>query len=106
MLTEEIFLQSVRIILLIATLTKLYLIWKYLTKKPLGMQTILDQVIKDFIKIFIMTIIPTFFATMKFEEPYAKPTAIFIVMIFYFTRLIFVWQFFIAAVIRYVLENV
>ena len=48
---EEIFLHFLRIIFGIASAIKCYLIWKYLNKKALGMQTILDQMIKDYIGI-------------------------------------------------------
>ena len=105
MQVEEIFLHCVRVILLILSLIFLNLIWKYLNKKPLGMQTILDQVIKDYIRLGIMGVIPSFLVTLKFVKSYAKPTAMAILKIYHFTRLTFVWQLFVTLTIRYILHQ-
>ena len=101
MQAEEIILHCVRVILLIGSLTKVYLIWNYLNKKPLGMQTILDQVIKDFIRLGIIGLIPSSLATFKFEQPYAIYTARAILIFFKFGTFCFIWQLCVTAIIRY-----
>ena len=102
MQAEECFLQFVRIILLIAGLIKAYLIWKYLNKKALGMQTILDQMIKDIIQVMLIAFIPTVLASIKIvEKPYNHYIAIAIGMSRYFVVLSLGWQFFVTMVIRY-----
>ena len=53
MLSEEIYLHSLRTILAIILFCLFYSVKKYLDNKPLGMQTILDMVVKDLLKILI-----------------------------------------------------
>ena len=53
MLSEEIYLHSLRTILAIILFCLFYFVVRYLDNKPLGMQTILDMVVKDLLKILI-----------------------------------------------------
>ena len=100
--TEGIILQFIRAFLVIASAIKAYLIWKYFNKKALGMQTILDQVVKDFILIRIVDAIPSWTVTLKFEnQPYDYYIALAIVTSFYFTTMATFFQMFVIVVIRY-----
>ena len=56
MLTEEIYLHCLRVILSTILLCLFYFIKNYLDKKPLGMQTILDTVLKDLLIILITNV--------------------------------------------------
>ena len=57
MLTEEIYLHCLRVILSTILLSLFYFIKKYLDNKPLGMQTILDTVLKDLLIILIANVV-------------------------------------------------
>ena len=53
MQAEVVYLLILSFILTIITLSICYIIKNYLNRKPLGMQTVLDQTVKDLIKIFV-----------------------------------------------------
>ena len=102
MQTEEIILHSLRIIFAIGMAVKACLIWTYLNKNALGMQTILDQMVKDIIIIHGMTFISTNLALMKIvENPYNHYVALTIMIFHCFFALAIFWQIFVTVVIRY-----
>ena len=68
MLTEETYLFILRMIFAILLLSIGHITKKYLHNKALGMQTILDQVIKDGINISIVNIRPTMFAYTRYTK--------------------------------------
>ena len=79
-----------------------YLVWKYLNNKPLGMQTILDHMTKDYIKICIVNIIMSWLTSFKFVHSYEHHIAITILVCNYFSVLAWFWQIFITVIIRYI----
>ena len=102
MQTEEIILYFLRFFLGSATVIKAYLIWNYLNKKALGMQTILDQMVKDIIIINGMTFISSSLTMIKIvKTPYNHYVAITLLMFRYFFVLAVFWQIFVTVVIRY-----
>ena len=102
MQTEVIVLHILRVILFIATAIKSYLIWKYINKKALGMQTILDQMVKDIIIIHGISFIFGEIALIKiFEKPYNHYVALTILMGRYYFGLGIFWQIFVIVVVRY-----
>ena len=54
----------------ILSLIKLHYIWKYLTNKPIGMQTTVDSTMKGLILGFIMNMISIWFCILKFTVYY------------------------------------
>ena len=65
---EEIYLHVINLVLTIGTFVIGYLIFKYLDKKPIGMQTILDQAVKDLIFLHISADISSWFEYVKYVE--------------------------------------
>ena len=101
MLAEELFLHIVRTILIIGAAIKGCLIWNYLSKKPLGMQTIFDQMIKDLIRLLGIAFITQISSTLKAtDKPYNHYIALAIGISRYFTALSVLWQIFVTVVIR------
>ena len=61
MLNEEIFLHVLRSVIAILFFIISYFVFEYFNKKPLGMQTIFDQMIKDLIYLLILMFIVSWF---------------------------------------------
>ena len=101
MLTERNFFAFLSAILAFTFFVIAYFVWKYFDKKALGMQTILDQMVKDFILIGIFTHVTWFFVCVKFKNLYEHHAAFVLVLARHFTILAALWQFFITLVIRY-----
>ena len=78
----------------ILSLLKLHYIWKYLTNKPIGMQTTVDSTMKGLIIGFIMNMITIWFCILKFTAYYSDTIALIIVKTCYFTILwLYLWGF-------------
>ena len=102
MQAEEFILHFLRLFFSITSLIMAYLIWNYLNKKALGMQTILDQMIKDITVILSMNIISGSFVLIKIsEKPYDHYIALAICMSRNFFVLAMGWQIFVTGIIRY-----
>ena len=101
MTPEEVTMLVIKGILSIKSLTMFKIVFKYLNKKALGMQTILDHTIKDFIRISIMNLVTSWFVLVKFGITYAKPLAYGIVATNYFSVTAYFWQIFVTLAIRY-----
>ena len=52
-----------------------YIVWKYITGKPLGQQTVLDKMIQDYIIINITNFFTSTFIYIKFSEQYTHEMA-------------------------------
>ena len=100
MLLEEIFLHSLRIIVVITFFVISYLVWKYLNKKALGMQTILDQMVKDLIRFHILVFFFSWLVYVKFQETYSHYVALSAVMTTYFVTFVCFWQILVTTIIR------
>ena len=102
MQSEKIFLFSIKAMVCMTAFLIFYLVWKYLNNKPLGMQTILDHMTKDYIKICIVNIIMSWLTSFKFIPSYEHHIAITILMCNYFSILAWFWQIFVTVIIRYI----
>ena len=58
-----------------------YIVWKYITGKPLGQQTVLDKMIQDYIIINITNFFTSTFIYIKFSEQYTHEMAMYILAI-------------------------
>ena len=78
----------------ILSLLKLHYIWRYLTNKPIGMQTTVDSTMKGLIIGFIMNMITIWFCILKFTAYYCDTIALIMVKTCYFTILwLYLWGF-------------
>ena len=75
-----------------------FIVLKYLSQKALGMQTILDHMTKDYIKICIVNIIMSWLTSFKFIHSYEHHIAITILMCNYFSILAWFWQIFVTGI--------
>ena len=100
MLKEEIFLHSLRILVAIIFFVISYLVWKYFNKKALGMQTILDQMVKDLIRFHILVFCFSWLVYVKFQETYNHYLALFAVMTAHFVTFVCFWQILVTTIIR------
>ena len=79
-----------------------YLYWKYLENKPLGMQTVLDLMAKDFMCLNTIAFFTSSLVYIKFHENYSAEVAMIIIRINYMTGGIAILLMLMAAiVIRY-----
>ena len=62
-----------------------YLYWKYLENKPLGMQTVLDQLVKDFMLLNTFAFFTSSLVYIKFQDNYSHEVAMTIIRINYAT---------------------
>ena len=89
------------------------LMWKYLDRKALGMQTIFDQTLKGLIKSFVFYSITSWLCFVKITEAYDETIALIITKVHYFALIwIYLWAL-VVVLTRYmiifhydVLENV
>ena len=79
----------------------LILIWKYLRNKPLGMQTLFDSMIKDYILIVFANFISSNLIFIKFKDEYSHETAMTLIKIQTCVAVAMFLQIFIALIIRY-----
>ena len=100
MLKEEIFLHSLRILVAIIFFVISYLVWKYFNKKALGMQTILDQMVKDLIRFHILVFFFSWLLYVKFQETYSHYVALLAVMTAHFVTFVCFWQILVTTIIR------
>ena len=78
------------------------LVWMYINKKPLGMQTLLDQFVKDFICITILRDVASFFVFTKFTDNYSHQVASALIIFYHFAVFAFLNQVILTLVIRYI----
>ena len=79
-----------------------YLYWKYLGNKPLGMQTVLDLMAKDFMCLNTIAFFTSSLVYIKFYENYSSEVAMIIIRINYMTGGVAILLMLMAAiVIRY-----
>ena len=100
MLLEEIFLHSLRTIVVIIFFVICYLVWKYLNKKALGMQTILDLMVKDLIQFHILVFFFSWLVYVKFQDSYNHYLALLTIMIAHFITFVCFWQILVTMIIR------
>ena len=79
----------------------LVLIWKYLKNKPLGMQTLLDSMIRDCILIVAPNLITSNLMFIKFKEEYSHETAMILIKTNQFAMMAWFLQVFVTVTIRY-----
>ena len=79
----------------------LILIWKYLRNKPLGMQTLFDSMIKDYILIVFANFISSNLIFIKFKDEYSHEIAMTLIKIQTCVAVAMFLQIFIALIIRY-----
>ena len=78
-----------------------YVVWKYLSSKPLGHRTILDVLIKDNIIVCTTCFITVTFIYLKFVNVYSHEAATSILMINQSAMTAFLLQLMVTNVIRY-----
>ena len=77
------------------------LVWMYINKKSLGMQTLLDQFVKDFICITILRDVATFLVFTKFTDNYSHQVASALIIFYHLAVIAFFNQIILTLVIRY-----
>ena len=101
MLPEEIFLLVLKSILTIVIFILCYFLKTYMDKKPLGMQTILDQTVKDLLVIYVFNDITTWFVAVNFiEQSYGHFASIMLVSVAYYVIKVFILQLIVSTIIR------
>ena len=103
MSNETIFLYTVLAIFGIIGMIVAYLILKYLNQKPLGMQTIYDQMIKDqtYLTLSLWTVHTITLTSIEFMEPINHIIALALSLLNLMLLLAKIWQFSMILVIRY-----
>ena len=103
MTIEEIYLLISGLILLIISFCIYYIIKRYLNNKPLGMQTILDQVVKDLINTLIVydILIWLYFGVKYTNQFIGHHLSLIAVLCCKFTNFAVVMQIIISVVLRY-----
>ena len=98
--TEEIFYHTLRLIVVLGTILILGGVWKYLNKKPLGMQTLFDLMIQDLIIATFMKTICSQLVLFKFVQEYPYYLAFVLVYFDYISVWVFFLQIFVTVLIR------
>ena len=98
--TEEIFYHALRLIVVLGTILILGGVWKYLNKKPLGMQTLFDLMIQDLIIATFMKTICSQLVLFKFVQEYPYYLAFVLVYLDYISAWVFFLQIFVTVLIR------
>ena len=103
---EAIILYILQVLFLLLESYVAYLVLQYLKRKSLGMQTILDKVVKDTIlsvlfdqilRVLVMGLI------VEFTIPLSENTAFIIMTLIHFFSVLRVWYIFSVIVVRYIL---
>ena len=97
---EEVVLLVLHGFFTTGTLVSGFLVKKYISRKALGMQTVLDQVIQDTINVIILETLATWLVVVKFEDAYNEYLAQALVMIRHFTIIGLMLQFLVIVMIR------
>ena len=97
---EEVVLLVLHGFFTTGTLVSAFMVKKYISRKALGMQTVLDQVIQDTINVIILETLATWLVVVKFENAYNEYLAQALVMIRHFTIIGLMLQFFVIVMIR------
>ena len=103
---EAIILYILQVIFLLLEVYLAYLVLKYLNRKPLGKQTILDKIVKDtilsmlldqIIRVIVMSLI------VEFASPLGKDMAFIITNLLHFFSVLKFWYMFSVIMVRYIL---
>ena len=98
---EEIFLIVLHGICTSVTFLTAILVKKFIERKALGMQTILDHVIMDTVQVTMMESLSTWFVILKFtDEAYNDYVAMALVLARHFTVIALMLQLSIVLIIR------
>ena len=97
---EEIFYHALRLIFVLGTILILGGVWKYLKKKPLGMQTLFDLMIQDLIIATFMKTLCSQLVLFKFGQEYPHYLAFVLVYFDYISVWAFFLQVFVTVLIR------
>ena len=101
MTPEEIFLIVLHGICTSVTFLTAILVKKFIERKALGMQTILDHVIMDTVQVTMMESLTTWFVILKFADvAYNDYVAIALVMARHFTYIALILQLSVVLIIR------
>lgn len=103
MYEERTFLYLASLTIWIICLVAFYLIWSYLSKKPLGMQTLFDQMVKDLLIASVMSMLGHSLVNIDYNGLNAT-LATAILVNNYFWGLGLFLQFFTTMAIRYLRE--
>ena len=101
MAVEEIVLHCLISLTTLAIGVLMYQVWKYLNSKPLGLQTVLDDLTKDGMIILGLTITYEWITWIKFASVYSHDAAMIITKINAFFRVSLMVQAFTFSVTRY-----
>ena len=100
---ELYILSSIRIVLQAISCGIFTLIWKYLNKKALGMQSLIDVMIKDYIRIIVANFIISDLTTIKIQDKYHSYLALTLLNIDHFMVVAMLAQILLTTVIRFMI---
>ena len=98
---EEIVVHCLILIVILAITVLLFQVWKYLNTKPLGIQTVLDDLAKDGMILLGLTMTFTWITWIKFTPQYGYHVALGILKVEAFFRVSLVVQALTISVTRY-----
>ena len=98
---EEFVVHCLILIVIVAITVLLYQVWKYLKSKPLGIQTVLDDLAKDGMMILALTMTFTWITWIKFADQYNFHVALAILKVEAFFRVSLVTQALTFSITRY-----
>lgn len=96
-----IVLSGIRILLQVLTCIFFTLLWKYMNRKALGMQTLQDLMIKDYMLCVIGNFIVSNLSLMKFQDEYPHYLALALVHSTHFMVIAILSQIFSTIMVRY-----
>ena len=67
-----VLILCLKIFFTVLATTIFYLVWKYINQKALGMQTLLDLMVKDYIRLLTITPLINFLALIKIDEIFSQ----------------------------------
>ena len=79
-----------------------YVVMKYLKRKPLGMQTVLDLMILDYMKLSVVGFVTSSLVYIKFTDKYSHEAAMMVMHLTHFTVTAILFQIMAYVIIRYV----
>ena len=103
---EAIILYIFQVIFILLEAYIAYLALEYLKKKPLGMQTILDEVVKDTIMCVLLNQVLRVFVShlmLEFARQLEDAVALIVTKLVIFFTAMRLWQFFSVIIVRYML---
>ena len=70
--SELVLILCLKIFFTVVATIIFYLVWKYINQKALGMQTLLDLMVKDYIRLLTITPLINFLALIKIDEIFSQ----------------------------------